>query len=170
MRSLFSCAVSCGIAHSIQKPSGWVQLFVSPMQGFRLHDGTSQKRRTSIGELLTRVHKHSLPRRCRRRAGRRGAAVAVRRFAVRIDKSSFRAVSKVTAPAMKSIIGRTLLATAISHRQKASHPNKPAIKLPTTELLKLTKSLFSQRQPRRCRVGWPQRWILASVSFWHREQ
>ena len=62
---------------------------------------------------------------------------------------------------------RTLLVTAISRYQKTSHPKKPAIKLPTMELLKLTKSLFSQRQPRRWRAGWPQRWILASVSFWH---
>ena len=63
-----------------------------------------------------------------------------------------------------------LLVTAISRCQKMTHPKKPAIKLPTMELAKLTKSLFSQRQPRRCRAGWPQRWILASVSFWHREQ
>lgn len=65
---------------------------------------------------------------------------------------------------------RTLLVTAISRRQKTSHPKKPAIKLPTMELPKLTKSLFSQRQPRRWRVGWPQRWSLTSVSFWHGEQ
>jgi len=38
---------------------------------------------------------------------------------------------------------RTLLATAISRCQKTSHPKKPAIKLPTMELLKLTKLLFS---------------------------
>jgi len=35
---------------------------------------------------------------------------------------------------------------AISRYRKTTHPNKPAIKLPTMELLKLTKSLFSQRQ------------------------
>ena len=44
---------------------------------------------------------------------------------------------------------RTLLVTAISRYQKTSHPKKPAIKLPTMELAKLTTSLFSQRQPRR---------------------
>jgi len=43
---------------------------------------------------------------------------------------------------------RTLLVTAISRCQKTSHPKKPAIKLPTMELAKLTTSLFSQRQPR----------------------
>jgi hypothetical protein len=41
---------------------------------------------------------------------------------------------------------RTLLVTAIFRYQKTSHPKKPAIKLPTMELAKLTKSLFSQRQ------------------------
>ena len=65
---------------------------------------------------------------------------------------------------------RTLLVTAISRCQKTTHPKRPAIKLPTMELPKLTKSLLSQRQPRRWRAGWPQRWILASVSFWHCEQ
>jgi hypothetical protein len=48
---------------------------------------------------------------------------------------------------------RTLLVTAISRCQKTTHPKKPAIKLPMMELAKLTQSLFSQRQPRRCRVG-----------------
>jgi hypothetical protein len=65
---------------------------------------------------------------------------------------------------------RTLLITAISRCQKKTHPKKPAIKLPTMELPKLTTSWFSQHQPRRWRVGWPQRCILASVSFWHWEQ
>ena len=64
-------------------------------------------------------------------------------------------------------LGRALRVTPISRYQKTSHPRKPASKLPTIQLAKLTKSLFSQRQPRRCMVGWPQRWILASVSFWH---
>jgi hypothetical protein len=41
---------------------------------------------------------------------------------------------------------RTLFVTAISHPQKTSHPKKPAIKLPTMELAKLTTSLFSQGQ------------------------
>jgi len=41
---------------------------------------------------------------------------------------------------------RTLLVTAIPRYQKTTHPRKPAIKLPTMELPKLTKSLFSQRQ------------------------
>jgi hypothetical protein len=41
---------------------------------------------------------------------------------------------------------RTLFVTAISRYQKTAHPNKPAIILPTMELAKLTKSLFSQRQ------------------------
>ena len=41
---------------------------------------------------------------------------------------------------------RTLLVTVIYRYQKTSHPKKPAIKLPTMELPKLTKSLFSQRQ------------------------
>jgi len=62
---------------------------------------------------------------------------------------------------------RTLLVTTIPRYQKTTHPKKPAIKLPTMELAKLTKSLFSQRQPRRCRAGCPQRWTLLSVSFWH---
>ena len=44
---------------------------------------------------------------------------------------------------------RTLLVTAISRCQETNHPKRPAIKLPTMELTKLTKSLFSQRQPRR---------------------
>jgi hypothetical protein len=44
---------------------------------------------------------------------------------------------------------RTLLATAIPRYRKTTHPKKPAIKPPTMELAKLTKSLFSQRQPRR---------------------
>jgi len=39
-----------------------------------------------------------------------------------------------------------LLVTAMSHCQKTSHPKKPATKLPTMELAKLTQSLFSQRQ------------------------
>ncbi len=65
---------------------------------------------------------------------------------------------------------RTLLVTAIPRCQKTIHPRRPAIKLPTMELLKLTRSLLSQRQPRRCWAGWPQRCILASVSFWHWEQ
>jgi hypothetical protein len=41
---------------------------------------------------------------------------------------------------------RTLLVTAISRYQKTINPKNPAIKLPTMELPKLTKSLFSQRQ------------------------
>jgi hypothetical protein len=41
---------------------------------------------------------------------------------------------------------RTLLVTAIPRCQKTSHPNGPAIKLPTMELTKLTKLWFSQRQ------------------------
>jgi hypothetical protein len=41
---------------------------------------------------------------------------------------------------------RPLLVTAISRYQKTIHPKSPAIKLPTMELPKLTKSLFSQRQ------------------------
>ena len=41
---------------------------------------------------------------------------------------------------------RTLLLTAISRYRKTTHPKKPTIKLPTMELPKLTKSLFSQRQ------------------------
>jgi hypothetical protein len=41
---------------------------------------------------------------------------------------------------------RTLLVTVISRYQKTIHPQNPAIKLPTMELPKLTKSLFSQRQ------------------------
>ena len=45
-------------------------------------------------------------------------------------------------------VERTLLVTAISRYQKTVHPNRPAIKLPTMELAKLTQSLFSQRQPR----------------------
>ena len=44
---------------------------------------------------------------------------------------------------------RTLLVTAVSRCRKTSHPKKPAIKLPTMELTKLTRSLLSQRQPRR---------------------
>jgi hypothetical protein len=44
---------------------------------------------------------------------------------------------------------RMLLVTAISRCQKISHPKKPAIKLPTMELAKLTRSLFGQGQPRR---------------------
>jgi hypothetical protein len=44
---------------------------------------------------------------------------------------------------------RTLLVTAIPRCQKTSHPKKPAIKLPTMELAKLTRSLFGQGQPRR---------------------
>jgi hypothetical protein len=43
---------------------------------------------------------------------------------------------------------RTLLVMAISRCQKTSQLKKPAIKLPTMELAKLTTSLFSQRQPR----------------------
>jgi len=43
-------------------------------------------------------------------------------------------------------VKRTPLVTAISCRQKTSHPKSPAIKLPTMELPKLTKSLSSQRQ------------------------
>jgi hypothetical protein len=39
---------------------------------------------------------------------------------------------------------RTLLVTAISRCQKTSHAKRPAIKLPTMELAKLTQSLFSQ--------------------------
>jgi hypothetical protein len=41
---------------------------------------------------------------------------------------------------------RTLLVMAISRCQKTTHPKSPAIELPTMELPKLTKSLFSQRQ------------------------
>jgi hypothetical protein len=41
---------------------------------------------------------------------------------------------------------RALLVTAILRYQKTTHRKKPAIKLPTMELAKLTQSLFSQRQ------------------------
>ena len=65
-------------------------------------------------------------------------------------------------------LGRALLVTAIPRCQKTSHPKKPAIKLPTMELAKLTTSLFSQRQgavwTTRHTKGHERREMLSCVS------
>jgi hypothetical protein len=98
--------VPCGTPNSIQKPNGWVQLFVSLTQGFRLHDATSPKRHTSIGELLVHVGKHSPPEHCCKQRGSAG------RFEFLNLAGGF--------PAK-----RTLLVTAISHCQKTSHQFGP---------------------------------------------
>ena len=70
---------------------------------------------------------------------------------------------------MKNLIERTPLVTSVSCYQNTTRPKSPAIRLPTMELPKLTKSLFSQRQGAAWATSWRRREIRRLLTCQMRE-